>query len=196
RQLVGEAHALGGGARLPHELELRRGREQGRQARAEDRVVLDDEHARHAVPSPAVWPSAGAAGRGNQARTDVPPPPAARVPTSRVPPSSSTRSRMALMPTPWRPAPMPTPSSSTVTETPSDEPVTATRQLAAWACRTTFITPSVTTRYTATSTGGGSASRPPPRSRSRSTIARVSSRSLSSSGLSRPGWSSSAGRRL
>ena len=90
--------------RLADELEVRCGREQRPQSVAEYRVVVrDDDTDGHVRPAMA-----------SVARTRVPPP--SRGTISSVPPSSVARSRIALMPTPDRPArSSPDPSSSTWT---------------------------------------------------------------------------------
>src|SRR5215218_8010102 len=86
--------------------------------------------------------------KGNEATTW---PPVGEGPASNAPPSSVTRSRMAVKPTPGDHRPFGGPSS--VIDTSRRSPTkTRTTTRVALECRTTLVSASVATRYVATST--------------------------------------------
>ena len=128
--------------RLADELDPIHLGQRGGEAEAEQRVIVDDEHAQRL----------GSGRHGNTAgrRTCRWVPCGRCGPRVTLPPSSAARSRMAASPTPLpMPPPLrlsrPTPSSTTSISTTSRASMRS-QQVAAWACRTTLVSASVTMR--------------------------------------------------
>src|SRR5581483_2248369 len=129
--------------RLARDLEARRLQDQPEPA-ADQRLVVGDHYAH------------GNSASGIVARSRHPPP--GRGPASTSPPYSPIRSRSPSSPRPgWLLCPpVPRPSSLTVITSWPRRPLIRTTVGASPECRSTFVRPSCTTRYTARSSPGGS----------------------------------------
>src|ERR1700674_2805198 len=109
-------------------------------------VVVADQHPNHCGVT------------GSRAVTTVPSP--ARLATVKVPPNSSTRSRINRRPSPcvppFAPVTKPWPSSEIVISAKSPRRCSASPMLVAWACLIAFARPSCAMRSAATSAAGAS----------------------------------------